>query len=259
MAHMSLTTFFPALLGAGNKRINPQLSEDQFPMFNFSHLFDSAKARGANNGDDTEIKFVDDEPVKVAKPAQHSREHNVAVSDEAKANPVLAIRLLKDTDLSSKKIKAKLASAPQALSKFTQNFMEENDPTWEFQSDEEKARTALMFSSQNSDKNGYSAANISATKALKKMEEPLTDDELKALVEHTTQLRNDYDPNSPDNVNARRQADEDYKQEVAQAMARRNDRLRATGKMLPGDAKRVNGKVEGPAGEIDRLKSQISL
>ncbi|WP_447886443.1 hypothetical protein [Serratia fonticola] len=226
-------------------------------MLNFSHLFDGGKAKGANN--DTEIKFIDDEPVKVARPAQHSREHNVAVSDEAKANPILAIRLLKDTDLSSKKIKAKLSLSPQALSKFTQNFMEENDPTWEFQSEEEKARTALTYSVNYSDKNGYSAASVSATKALKKMEEPLTEDELKALVERTTQLRNDSDSNSPDNVNARRQADEDYKQEVAQATARRNDRLRATGKMLPGDTKRVNGKVEGPAGEVDRLKSQIPL
>lgn len=259
MAQMSLSTLLPTLFEAGNKSLVSHISEEKQSMFNFSHLFDSAKAKGANNGDDTEIKFVDDEPVKVAKPAQHSREHNVAVSDEAKANPVLAIRLLKDTDLSSKKIKAKLASAPQALSKFTQNFMEENDPTWEFQNDEEKARTALTYSAQNSDKNGYSAASISATKALKKMEEPLTEDELKALVERTTQLLNDSNPNTPDNVNARRQADEDYKQEVAQAMARRNDQYRATGKMLSGDTKRVNGKVEGPAGEIDSLKSNISL
>jgi hypothetical protein len=29
--------------------------------------------------------------------------------------------------------------------------------------------------------------------------------------------------------------------------------------MLPGDTKRVNGKVEGPADEVDRLKSQIPL
>jgi|GEM_PF-1321074 len=259
MAHMSLSTLFPVLHGAGKKRITSQLSEKKFPMFNFSHLSGRAKAKSENSGDDTEINFIDDEPVKVDRPTQHSREHNVAVSDEAKANPVLAIRLLKDTDLSSRKIKAKLASAPQALSRFTQNFMEENDPTWEFQSDEEKARTALTYSVQNSDKNGYSAASISATRALKKMEEPLTEDEVKALAERTTQLRNDYDPNSPDNVNARRQADEDYKQEVAQAMARRNDRHRATGKMLPGDARRVNGKVVGHAGEIDSLKSQIPL
>jgi hypothetical protein len=57
--------------------------------------------------------------------------------------------------------------------------MEENDPTWEFQDDEEKARTALMFSTQNRDANGYSAAQISAIKALKKMEEPLTEDEVR--------------------------------------------------------------------------------
>jgi hypothetical protein len=89
--------------------------------------------------------------------------------------------------------------------------MEENDPTWEFQDDEEKARTALMFSTQNRDANGYIAAKSSALKALKKMEEPLTEDEVKALASKASKMQNDYDPMSPENVNARRKADEEYR------------------------------------------------
>lgn len=80
-------------------------------------------------------------------------------------------------------------------------------PTWEFQDDEEKARSALTFSTQNRDANGYSAAQSSALKALKKMEEPLTEDEIKALASKASKMQNDYDPMSPQNVNARRKAD----------------------------------------------------
>jgi len=167
--------------------------------------------------------------------------------------------LLKETELSSKKIKLKLASSPAALSVFTLKFMEENDPTWEFQDDEGKARTALMFSMQNRDANGYIAAKTGALKALKKMEEPLTEDEVKALASMASKMQNDYDPMSPDNVRARRKADEEYQEEVAQAAARRNDRIRASGVSLPGDTRRVNGKIEGPNGEVELLKSQVPL
>ncbi|MHC5805571.1 hypothetical protein ACYT45_04940 [Klebsiella variicola] len=112
---------------------------------------------------------------------------------------------------------------------------------------------------QNRDANGYSAAQSSALKALKKMEEPLTEDEIKALASKASKMQNDYDPMSPQNVNARRKADEEYREEVAQAAARRNDRIRASGVSLPGDTRRVNGKIEGPAGEAERLKSQVPL
>ncbi|VTN12132.1 Uncharacterised protein [Raoultella terrigena] len=61
------------------------------------------------------------------------------------------------------------------------------------------------------------------------MEEPLTEDEVKALANMTLKMQNEYDPMSPDNVNARRKADEEYREEVAQATARRNDRIRASG------------------------------
>ncbi|MBL5827653.1 hypothetical protein JBO46_16205 [Serratia fonticola] len=212
----------------------------------------------ANDGDDTENTFVKaGDPTKLARPGQHSRGHNVAVSDEGRGNPVLAVHLLNETDLKSSQIKARCASEPQALSKFTQNFMEENDPGWEFQDEEEQALTARTFSIQNNDKNGYHAARVRATKALKKMEEPLTEDEIQDLTARTIKLQNDNNPDTPDNLEARKKADEEFKEMVAQATARRNNQYRATGLALSGDSRRVDGRIEGPADEVDRIKSQL--
>lgn len=227
-------------------------------MLDFSHLSGKTKTKGESDNGNEPVK-QDGDDIQVFRPNQHSRGHNVAVSNEAKNNPVLAVRLLKETKLSSKKIKLQLASSPMALSVYTQKFMEENDPTWEFQDDEEKARTALTFSTQNRDTNGYNAAQISAIKALKKMEEPLTEDEIKAMANRVTRMLNGQDPMSSENVNARRKSDKEYQEEVAQAAARRNDRIRATGVSLPGDTRRVNGKIEGPAREAEHLKSQVPL
>lgn len=258
MPLMKLPTWALTAFGTKGKKKQPQLSEENPSMFDFSHLSGKTKTKGESDNGNEPLK-QDSDDIQVYRPNKHSRGHNVAVSTEAKNNPVLAVRLLKETKLSSKKIKQQLASSPMALSVFTQKFMEENDPTWEFQDDEEKARTALMFSTQNRDANGYSAAQSSAIKALKKMEEPLTEDEVKALANMTLKMQNEYDPMSPDNVNARRIADEEYREEVAQATARRNDRIRASGVSLPGDTRRVNGKIEGPAREAEHLKSQVSL
>lgn len=241
MSLMKLPTSALTAFGTKGKKKQTQLSEENPSMFDFSHLSGKTKTKGESDNRNAPLKL------------------DVAVSTEAKDNPVLAVRLLKETELSSKKIKLKLASSPAALSVFTMKFMEENDPTWEFQDDEEKARTALMFSTQNRDANGYIAAKTSALKTLKKMEEPLTEDEVKALASMASKMQNDYDPMSPENVRARRKADEEYQEEVAQAAARRNDRIRASGVSLPGDTRRVNGKIEGPAREAELLKSQVPL
>lgn len=239
-------------------------------MKSFKHLFAGNSKASAGTGPFSHLfSASDDAPVLVdtdkqknreiiiAKPSQHSREHNVAVSDEAKANPILAMRLLTDTDLSSKKIIAKLADAPMALSKFTQNFMETNDPTWEFQDEEDQANTALTYSTQRADANGYRAGRERAARALEKLKEPLTDDEHQSFLEAMNQMANEDNPNTPDNVEARRQADEEYKQEVANATARRNQRMRATGAVLPGDSKRVSGKAANPVNETAMIKTRL--
>lgn len=223
-------------------------------MKNFSHLWGS---RADASADIVDTDKQQSKAVSIAKPSQHSRSHNVAISDEAKASPVLALRLLKDTDLSSSKIKKRLAEDPEALTVFTQNFMEQRDPTWELQGDEEKAMAALTYSSGNGDTNGYFAARQKATKALAKMVEPLTEDETQAMIERNRQRMNAADPNTPDNVEARKQAEEEFNQEMAHATARRNDRLRATGVMLRGDAKRVSGEIVAPHGETASIKANL--
>ncbi|GAB2932203.1 hypothetical protein [Hafnia psychrotolerans] len=219
----------------------------------FGHLF-SASTDAPVPLDQTKQQ---EKVIIVAKPSQHSREHNVAVSDEAKANPILAMRLLNDTDLSSKKIVAQLADAPMALSKFTQNFMEANDPTWEFQDEEDQASTALTFSTQRGDTNGYMAGRNRAAKSLEKLKEPLTDDEHQEFMETMRRMANEDNPNTPDNVEARRRADEEYKQEVANAAARRNQRMRATGAVLTGDSRLVSGRAATPVNEASLIKSQL--
>ncbi|HEY0209500.1 hypothetical protein [Acerihabitans sp.] len=235
--------------------------KDKKTMLNFDHLKPGANIRpGADEqyqNQNTQQRLDQDVSRETAAPTKHSRAHNVAVSDEAKENPVLAIRLLKTTDFSSKKIKAQLVDAPQALSKFTQGYMEENDPTWEFQDDEEQALTASMYSAQNGDKNGYHAARVQASKSLEKMVEPMTVDEVQALIARTSQMLNDANPETPDNIAARRQADAEYNDTVAKAAAQRNAKFRATGKALPGDSKRVDGKAATPLNEAKKIKAQL--
>ena len=147
MPLMKLPTWALTAFGTKGKKKQPQLSEENPSMFDFSHLSGKTKTKGESDNGNAPLK-LDNDDTQITRPKQHSRGHNVAVSTEAKDNPVLAVRLLKETELSSKKIKLKLASSPAALSVFTMKFMEENDPTWEFQDDEEKARTALMFSTR---------------------------------------------------------------------------------------------------------------
>lgn len=103
----------------------------------------------------------------------------------------------------------------------------------------------LTFSTKNRDANGYSAAQSSALKAQKKMEEPLTEEEIKALVSKVSKMQNNYDPMSPRNVNARRKADKEYREEVAQAAARRKDRIRASGVSLLRDTRRLMAILKG--------------
>ncbi|MDV0614923.1 hypothetical protein RZP29_31260, partial [Klebsiella quasipneumoniae subsp. similipneumoniae] len=106
------------------KKKQSQLSEEKPSMFDFSHLSGKTKTKSESDNGNVPLK-LDSDDTRIARPKQHSRGHNVAVSPEAKNNPVLAVRLLKETELSSKKIKLQLASSPMALSVFTQKFMEE--------------------------------------------------------------------------------------------------------------------------------------
>lgn len=190
----------------------------------FGHLTAGAENDTTDNQQEQNaaVLIVSDEQPEA--PKKHSRSHNVAVSEEAVESPALAVHLLRETDLSSKKIRARLRDEPEYLSKFTLKYMEDNDPTWEFLDDEERVRKAFQVSSQKGDINGYTTARHQAVQALKKMEEPLTQEELKALIARTADMMNAANPNTADNAEARQKADEEYQRDMEKAA----EKLRAT-------------------------------
>ncbi|WFQ79519.1 hypothetical protein PXH59_18490 [Xenorhabdus sp. SF857] len=207
------------LMGLGRFKRNTSRKETT-PAADFSHL--SARADDSGHyttepAQELATDLITEQDEQPAAPKKHSRGHNVAVSAEAENSPVLAVKLLRETDLSSKKIKVKLQEEPEALSKYTSKYMEEHDPSWEFLDDEEKAFKAMTFSANNGDVNGYNQAKHHAVKALKKMEEPMTKAEIQALMENTRQMMNQSNPNTTDNVEARKQADQEYQEAIAKA------------------------------------------
>ncbi|PWC12957.1 hypothetical protein [Brenneria corticis] len=230
---------------------------DNMKKISFSHLTSKARGQEDQQAQQAQQDKHDDDLPKVAKPSQHSRFHNVAVSEEAKNSPVLAVRLLRATKLKSSEIKARLREEPEALSAFTMKFMEENNPGWEFLDDSEKAFSAEQFALTRNDKNGYLTSRDRALKVLKSMEEPMTDDERDALIARTQQMMNASDPNTPDNVAARQKAADEYHEQMAKAIVHRNNQIRATGMALPGDRKRADGKPVGPDDEVQRVAAML--
>lgn len=230
MAKLTLS----GLLGIhpGRKTRATANSKETVNMLDFSHLNEQGSGTRQNVNDAPTIKILDCDPKASVRPVMHSREHFVAITEEAKASPVLAVRLLKTTDLSPKKIAARLRSVPEALSAYTTNFMEENDPTWEFQDDSERATTAQTYSLTHDDKNGYIAAKNRALKALEKMVEPMTQEEHEDHVERMTSIYNAMNPDSADNQAERKEADREYEEAVAKAAARRESRYMSTNKPL---------------------------
>lgn len=200
----------------------------------FGHLTAGAESDTTDNQQEhnaTVLMVSDDQP---EAPKKHSRAHNVAVSEEAAESPALAVHLLRETDLSSKKIRTRLRDEPEYLSKFTVKYMEDNDPTWEFLDDEERVRKAFQVSAQNGDINGYMTARHQAVQALKKMEEPLTQEELKALIARTADIMNAANPNTADNAEARQKADEEYQRDMEKAAEKLKSAYKETGVDLRG-------------------------
>ena len=99
MPLMTLPAWALRAFGTKDKKKQPQLSEENPSMFDFSHLSGKTKTKGESDNGNEPLK-QDSDDIQVYRPNQHSRGHNVAVSTEAKNNPVLAVRLLKETKLS---------------------------------------------------------------------------------------------------------------------------------------------------------------
>ncbi|MBH1916876.1 MULTISPECIES: hypothetical protein [Serratia] len=110
----------------------------------------------------------------------HSDAHKIAVSQEAKSNPVLALRLIQQGK-PYQQVMQKLQSSTRHLSRFTQRIMAKSYPGWECLDTEDQNVAAFQYSMLHNDGNGYQAGLKAALVALDKFVEPLTLEDITRL------------------------------------------------------------------------------
>ncbi|HDU4900068.1 TPA: hypothetical protein RFU16_001409 [Klebsiella quasipneumoniae subsp. similipneumoniae] len=108
---------------------------------------------------------------------RHSDAHLIAVSREAKQNPILAFHLIAD-GLPHQRAIARLQVRARQLSQFTRRVMENVYPGWELLDAEDQNMAAFQHSMINGDTNGYRAGFNAALSALEKFVEPVTFDDI---------------------------------------------------------------------------------
>ena len=107
----------------------------------------------------------------------HSDAHLIAVSKEAKQNPIQAFHLIAE-GIPHQKAIARLKGSARQLSRFTRRAMEKIYPGWEFLDAEDQNMAAFQHSMINGDTNGYRAGFNAALSALEKFVEPITFDDI---------------------------------------------------------------------------------
>lgn len=103
----------------------------------------------------------------------HSDAHRIAVSQEGKNNPVMALSCISKGMDADRAIRL-LSDSPRALSQFTIRKMQAVCAGWELMDAENQNMTAFSSSMASNDANGYVASLNAADKALEKYIEPLT-------------------------------------------------------------------------------------
>lgn len=109
--------------------------------------------------------------------ASHSDAHLIAVSKEAKQNPILAFRLIAE-GIPHQQAIVRLNGSVRQLSRFTRWAMEKVYPGWELLDAEDQNMAAFQHSMINGDTNGYRAGFNAALSALEKFIEPVTFDDI---------------------------------------------------------------------------------
>ncbi|MDQ2565374.1 hypothetical protein RBJ04_17610 [Klebsiella michiganensis] len=107
----------------------------------------------------------------------HSDAHLIAVSKEAKQNPILAFHLIAE-GIPHQRAIARLQGSVRQLSLFTRRAMEKDYPGWELLDAEDQNMAAFQHSMINGDTNGYRAGFNAALSALEKFVEPVTFDDI---------------------------------------------------------------------------------
>jgi hypothetical protein len=124
-----------------------------------------------------------DEPEKLSA---HSNAHQIAVSREARNNPILALKLIDRGEPAKLAIETLSASA-RHLSNFTKRKMKAVCSGWECLDTEDRNLEAFTYSSLHQDCNGYRSGFNAALRALEKYVEPWTAEDLRVLLPVTNE------------------------------------------------------------------------
>ncbi|RYC38115.1 hypothetical protein [Pectobacterium zantedeschiae] len=134
-------------------------------------LYPPVRHRGGAfaGGEDQQIDEQERQP-------QHSNAHWIAVSKEAKSNPILGLKLIKRGEPYQQAIDI-LSVSHRHLSHYTKRKMITAYPGWECLDTEDRNMAAFIYSSLNNDANGYHTGFNAALVALEKYVEPLTSED----------------------------------------------------------------------------------
>lgn len=114
-----------------------------------------------------------------AKP-KHSNAHQIAVSQPAKNNPILALKLIDRGEPSERAIET-LEASYRHLSNFTKRKMIAICSGWEFMDTEDRNQEAFTYSTTHQDSNGYLTGFNAALRLLDKHVQPFTPEDMRTV------------------------------------------------------------------------------
>lgn len=111
----------------------------------------------------------------------HSNAHRIAVSWQARNNPILALKLIDRGEPFERAIDT-LEVSYRHLSEFTKRKMKTVCSGWECMDTEDRNQEAFTHSTTHQDRNGYRAGFDAALKALEKHIEPLMPEDIRTYM-----------------------------------------------------------------------------
>ncbi|AOM39944.1 hypothetical protein [Xenorhabdus hominickii] len=151
----------------------------------FSHLRPDANCARGYTGRYASWRSPDiqPEPQEDTPTDTHSNAHWIARSQEAKNNPVYALRLINNHTPYQSAI-ATLRGGYRHLSRYTTRKMEAICSGWELLDGEDKNLEAFNYSLRANDANGYQASLRAANEKLERYIEPLNWEDIERLGNH---------------------------------------------------------------------------
>ncbi|MGJ0626907.1 hypothetical protein [Xenorhabdus bovienii] len=196
-------------------------------LYAFSHLRpDANRTRGYNGRYAAMTSLnVQSEPQEDNGTDTHNNAHWIARSQEAKNNPVYALRLI-DNHTPYQSAIAKLRGSYRHLSRYTTRKMEAVCSGWELLDGEDKNLEAFNYSLRTDDANGYQVSLRAAGEKLEKYIEPMTADDVQALIQRTGDFMRRNNPHSPESIAERQRQEEEEKRKVDEERERQRQAFR---------------------------------